>query len=74
VRTLKKQLWPYKVTIKDNWKHDITPIEIWLGENIGGWKDRWNVVYHYNATDFYFINSADAVMFTLRWSEWPSGK
>ena len=74
MRTLKKQIWPYKVTINDNWKHDITPIEIWLGANIGGWKDRWNVVYQYNSTDFYFVNSADAVMFTLRWSEWPSEK
>lgn len=68
MRKLKKELWPYRVTVNSDWKQDINPIEEWLGENIGGWKDRWNVVYHYNSTDFYFINSADAVMFALRWA------
>jgi hypothetical protein len=68
VRKLKKELWPYRVTVNSDWKHDINPIEEWLGANIGGWKDRWNVVYQYNSTDFYFKNSADAVMFSLRWA------
>jgi hypothetical protein len=42
--------------------------EVWLGENMGPFKGRWNVVYRVNAVDFYFKNSKDATIFTLRWS------
>lgn len=47
---------------------DITNVEVWLGKNVGGFKSRWNVVYHYNHTDFYFKSSEDATLFALRWT------
>ena len=68
MRELKKELWPHKVTVGSDWKDDITPIELWLGEQLGTFKGRWNVVYHYNKTDFYFKLSNDATLFALRWS------
>lgn len=68
MRELKKKFWPYRVVVNSDLKKDITPMELWLGEQLGTFKGRWNVVYQYNSTDFYFKNSADAVMFSLRWS------
>jgi hypothetical protein len=68
VRQLKRELWPYKVTVGSDWKDDITTIELWLGEQLGTFKGRWNVVYHYNKTDFYFRHGEDATLFALRWS------
>lgn len=68
MRRLKKDLWPHRVTLNSDWKYDITPIELWLGEQLGTFKDRWNVVYQFNRTDFYFKNQADATMFALKWS------
>ena len=68
MRELKKELWPYKVSLNSDWKKDITPVELWLGEQFGKFKDRWNVVYQYNRTDFYFKRDEDAVLFSLRWS------
>lgn len=68
MRELKKELWPYKVTINSDWKQEITPVEIWLGEQLGTFKGRWNVVYFHNRTDFYFRLSEDATLFALKWS------
>lgn len=68
MRHLKKELWPYCVPVNSDWKKDITPIEIWLGSQLGTFKNRWNVVYQYNRTDFYFRNQADAVLFALKWA------
>lgn len=68
MRHLKKELWPHCVTVSSDWKKDITPVEEWLGEQLGKFKDRWNVVYLYNRTDFYFRNGQDATLFALRWS------
>jgi hypothetical protein len=68
MRELKKALWPHKVTVNSDWNKDITPIEEWLGSQLGAFKNRWNVVYQYNRTDFYFRNQADAVLFALKWS------
>jgi hypothetical protein len=70
MRELKKELWPYRVAVKvgaDPVNTDITAIEIWLGQQLGTFKGRWNVVYHYNQTYFYFRNSGDATLFALRW-------
>ncbi len=67
-RQLKKQLWPHKVVIKKpQCEIDVTAMEIWLGELLGTFKGRWNVVYHHNGTDFYFRDDQDATMFALRW-------
>ena len=68
MRTLKQELWPYKVEVNSDNTKDITPVVLWLGEQFGTFKGRWNVVYQYNHTDFYFRNRADAVIFSLRWA------
>jgi hypothetical protein len=69
MRQLKKELWPYKVRYGvDDSNIKIIEVENWLGENLGVFKDRWNVVYQFSHTDFYFRNGRDATMFMLRWS------
>lgn len=68
MRILKKELWPHKVALNvDDTGMKIDEIEHWLGESVGGFKDRWNAVYHHNKTDFYFRQGRDATMFILRW-------
>lgn len=68
MRELKKEFWPFKVKLNSDNLQDITPIEIWLGEKLGTFKGRWNVVYQYNETHFYFRQGKDATMFALRWA------
>jgi hypothetical protein len=68
MRMLKTELWPYRVKVNEKATNDITAIEIWLGETLGTFKNRWNVVYHYDRTDFYFKQQDDAMIFSLRWS------
>lgn len=68
MRRLKKELWPYRVKVNSDNTKDITPVELWLGEQLGTFKGRWNVVYQYNYTEFYFKNNADATLFALRWA------
>lgn len=68
MRELRPEIWPHKVIVNSDWKQDITAIELWLGEQLGTFKGRWNVVYHYNHTAFYFRLSKDATLFALRWS------
>lgn len=71
MRKLKKELWPHVVSINIQHTHEndtMTNIEEWLGKQLGCFKDKWNCVYRYNGTDFYFRNEADAVLFALRWS------
>lgn len=68
MRQLKKELWPVKISLpqtEDNTK--IYEIETWLGEHMGQFKNKWNCVYQYNATDFYFRTGEDATYFSLRW-------
>ena len=67
-RRLRKELWPHRVTVNSDYKKDITEIEIWLGHQLGTFKGRWNVVYQYNRTDFYFRDQGDATLFALKWS------
>lgn len=69
MRQLKKELWPHKVVINvdySNRKND--DIEKWLSNIYGVFKDRWNVVYQHNQTDYYFRQGTDAAMFALKWS------
>lgn len=68
MRVLKKELWPHSIKIKELTDDDVYDIENWLGETLGIFKGRWNVVYQYNRTDFYFKDNEDAMMFSLRWS------
>jgi len=68
MRELRKELWPYKVKVNENeFTTSITEMEIWLGEKLGTFKGRWNVVYWSNETYFYFRKQEDAVIFSLRW-------
>jgi hypothetical protein len=69
MRVLKKELWPYKVKVNEKeFTTSITEMELWLGEQLGTFKGRWNVVYQYNQTEFYFKQQDDAMIFSLRWS------
>ena len=68
MRQLKKELWPYRVKVnEDQFSVSITDMEIWLGEQLGTFKGRWNIVYQYNRTDFYFKDGKDATLFSLKW-------
>lgn len=68
MRRLKKELWPYRVKVNETNTKDITPVELWLGETLGTFKGRWNVVYEFNHTDFYFREGKDATLFALKWA------
>lgn len=68
MRRLKKELWPYCVPVNNKWSNDITTVEIWLGQQFGTFKDRWNVVYQFSRTDFYFRKQQDATLFALKWA------
>lgn len=70
MRVLKKELWPYKVTVDAGGPtpEKIDEIETWLGITYGAFKDRWNAVYQHNRTDYYFRQGQDATLFALRWS------
>ena len=68
MRVLKKEVWPHSIKIKELTDDDVYDIENWLGEKLGTFKGRWNVVYEYNHTDFYFKEQGDAVIFALKWA------
>ena len=68
MRELKKDVWPHKITVMVVEDPDINLIEPWLSDQFGRWKNRWNVVYRHDRTDFYFKNSADATLFALKWT------
>ncbi len=55
MRVLKKELWPYKIVLDDDEHcHDIKQVESWLGEHMGAFRERWNKVYLFDETHFYF--------------------
>ena len=69
MRELKKDLWPYRVRVnEDQFSVSITDMELWLGEQLGTFKGRWNIVYQYNRTDFYFKDGKDATLFSLKFA------
>ncbi len=68
MRILKKALWPSRVVIKEYNGGKVHEIENWLEESMGRVSHRWNIVYNYECTDFYFRDSKDSLIFTLRWS------
>lgn len=65
MRRLKKEIWPYMITFKDSKK--VEEVELWMGEKLGAFKGRWNVIYFYEHYDFYFKDAKDRTMFILRW-------
>lgn len=67
MRELKKELWPYKIKVNPIGEKDITAVEVWLGNQLGTFKGRWNVMYKHDATYFYFRDLKDATLFALRW-------
>jgi hypothetical protein len=69
MRQLKKELWPAKILIpKDEFDVGHYDIEMWLGEKMGAFKGRWNMVPTLKGVDYYFRDGKDATMFALRWS------
>ena len=68
IRYLKKELWRYRTKLNDDHCHDITAVEIWLGDKFGTFKGRWNVVYTHDSTYFYFKRESDQLVFALRWA------
>jgi hypothetical protein len=64
MRRLKKELWPYKVTV-ENYTDEL---EAWLEENMGVFRKKWNAVYNHDQSDYYFCEQQDAAWFALRWS------
>ena len=65
MRELKKELWPFRVQVTPPQDDEI---EQWLGQNMGAYKGRWNVVYSSNRLDYYFRNGEDSTLFALRWA------
>lgn len=69
MRILKKEIWPSKILIPmDEFHAGHYEIEIWLGENLGPFKGRWNQVPCSKGVHYYFRSSKDATMFALKWS------
>jgi len=68
MRELKREIWPHKICIKEQANQRLNEIEIWLGLRLGIFKNRWNLVQHYESVDFYFRDKQDAIMFALKWS------
>lgn len=69
MRQFKKSIWPYSVTVGKSITDDynIYDIELWLAEQLGSFREQWNVIYRHNETEFYFRNQNDAVLFSLKW-------
>lgn len=68
MRHLKHELWPHYVLVDDTESSmKVYEIESWLGETMGPFKEKWNAVYHYDSTMFYFKQGRDATLFSLRW-------
>jgi len=67
VRQLKKELWPCSVQVKVP-VENVIPVELWLGQQFGAFRERWNVIYRFDHTEFYFRNQKDANWFALRWA------
>lgn len=64
MRRLKKEFWPICITILTENQPDR---EIWLVENVGTFRDKWNAAYYANRTDYYFSSESDAALFALKW-------
>ena len=67
MRELNRRFWPYKVSLTSKDDDQFRDIMSWLSDRYGH-KGAWNFVVGYKEYDFYFKNSKDAMMFTLRWT------
>ena len=63
MRILNKEHWPYKITLENN----TDGVEDWLFNEYGKFKNRWNAVYKFNSSDYYFRTEGDAIRFALIW-------
>ena len=68
MRILKKALWPSRVVINEYNGGKVLEIENWLEESMGRVSNRWNIVYNFDNTHFYFRDSKDSFIFSLRWT------
>lgn len=68
MRKLKKEIWPFVVAVTRKDEREYDTIITWLGTHYGVFKERWNFIYGNSCLEFYFKNSNDATMFSLRWS------
>lgn len=68
VRRLKKEIWPYKITVNYPADSQIIDIELWLIEKFGERRNKWNVVYGFYKSDFYFKEESMLTFFAMRWN------
>jgi hypothetical protein len=68
MRILNKDLWPHRIVIHKDESRISPEIERWVFEKCGQYKGRWNMVYIYDETHFYFKDGKDATLFALRWA------
>ena len=69
MRQLKKEIWPYKVSINESDNgYKIIEIETWLEETMDEFGNKWTPVYRSSTTDYYFREEKDATWFALRWT------
>lgn len=67
-RQLKREIWPHCVVLDQKHRDNITAVEVWLGEQLGTFYNRWMIIHRKNNVEFYFHESVDATIFALRWS------
>lgn len=70
MRQLNRNTWTHKISLGQPFTSDkdLNAIDDWLYNQIGEYRDRWNIVYGYKKIDFYFKNDWDAIKFALKWS------
>lgn len=68
MRRLKKEIWPYKISLSYVADSHIIDIELWLVEKFGERRNKWNIVYGYSKSDFYFKEESDLTFFAMRWN------
>ena len=66
MRQLKKEIWPHRIIMD---KHEsfteVACAEAWLEKTYGKRCKRWNIVFGYSSTHFYFKEGRDATLFSL---------
>lgn len=65
MRILKRSSWPFVVALTDE-DHQA---ETWLHDNLGSFRERWNIVPSHSCKYFYFREEGDLVFFSLLWKK-----